>query len=236
ELARIIRERDPDVIENHNIFDFDIRFLMKRAADLGVPLPLGRDGSEFRETRDSVKIGAQNHSFTRYSLAGREIIDTLHATRRFSAFQRDLRSNGLKEAARYFGFAAEDREYVHGPEIWSVFQDDPERGRRYCWDDVEEVDGLSQVLLGPSFALASMVPKSYERIATSGTGQGLIEPLLVRAYVAAGESVPPKSKKRTATWARGRGLMEPLLVRAYVAAGESLPTGKDVGAFAGGTT
>ena len=203
ELARIVRERDPDVIENHNIFDFDIRFLVKRAQDLGVSLPLGRDGSEFRESRDSVKIGAQNHSFTRYSLAGREIIDTLHATRRFSAIQRDLRSNGLKEAARYFGFAADDREYVQGPEIWRVFQEDPERIRRYCWDDVEEVDGLSQVLLGPSFALASMVPKPYERIATSGTGQGLIEPLLVRAYLAAGES---------------------------------LPTGKDVGAFAGGTT
>jgi DNA polymerase, archaea type len=203
ELVRIVRERDPDIIENHNIFDFDIRFLIKRAQDQGVPMALGRDGSEFRESRDSVKIGAQNHSFTRYSLAGREIVDTLHATRRFSAIQRDLRSNGLKEAARYFGFAADDREYVQGPEIWRVFQEDPERIRRYCWDDVEEVDGLSQVLLGPSFALASMVPKPYERIATSGTGQGLIEPLLVRAYLSAGES---------------------------------LPTGKDVGAFAGGTT
>ena len=202
-FVRIVRDRDPDIIENHNIFDFDIRFLIKRAQDLAVPLPLGRDGSEFRESRDSVKIGGQNHSFTRYSVAGREIVDTLQATRRFSAFQRDLRSNGLKEAARYFGFAADDREYVHGPEIWRVFQEDPERIRRYCWDDVEEVDGLSQVLLGPSFALASMVPKPYERIATSGTGQGLIEPLLVRAYATAGES---------------------------------LPTGKDVGAFAGGTT
>jgi DNA polymerase elongation subunit (family B) len=35
-----------------------------------------------------------------------------------------------------------------------------------------------------------MVPKSYERIATAGYGQGLIEPLLVRAYVASGHSLP----------------------------------------------
>ncbi|MPZ16285.1 MAG: DNA polymerase, partial [Chloroflexi bacterium] len=90
ELARIVSERDPDVIENHNIFDFDIRFLVKRAEVLGVPLTLGRDGSEFRESRDSVKIGAMSQSFTRYSLTGREIIDTLQATRRFSAVQRDL--------------------------------------------------------------------------------------------------------------------------------------------------
>ncbi|HZT05682.1 MAG TPA: DNA polymerase domain-containing protein [Chloroflexota bacterium] len=189
-LVAIIRERDPDVIENHNIFDFDIRFLIKRAQTLGVPLPLGRDGSEFFESRDTVKIGAANQPFTRYSLAGREIIDTLHATRRYSAIQRDLRSSGLKEAARYFGIAMDDREYVDGAEIWNVFQQDPERVRRYCMDDVEEVDRLSQILLAPAFALASMVPKPFERIATAGTGQGLIEPLLVRAYVAAGHSLP----------------------------------------------
>ncbi len=189
-LVEIIRERDPDVIENHNIFDFDIRFLMKRAEALEVPLPLGRDGSTFWESRDSVKIGATNQSFTRYSLTGREIIDTLHATRRFAAIQRDLRSSGLKEAAKYFGVAASDREYVDGAEIWRVFQSDPDRIRRYCFDDVEEVDRLSPLLLASSFALASMVPKAYERIATAGTGQGLIEPLLVRAYIASGQSLP----------------------------------------------
>jgi DNA polymerase elongation subunit (family B) len=190
ELVRIIRERDPDVIENHNIFDFDIRFLIRRAEALDVRLPLGRDGSTFWESRDSVKIGARSDSFRRFSLTGREIIDTLQATRRFSAIQRDLRSSGLKEAARYFGFAADDREYVKGAEIWRVFQEDPERIRRYCMDDVEEVDGLSRLLLASPFALASMVPKPFERIATAGTGQGLIEPLLVRAYVSQGQSLP----------------------------------------------
>ncbi len=209
ELARIIVERDPDIIENHNIFDFDIRFLIKRAGALGVPLPLGRDGSTFQESRDSVKVGAANQGFTRYSLEGREIVDTLQATRRFAAIQRDLRSSGLKEAARYFGVAADDREYVHGPEIWRTFQEDPDRVRRYCFDDVEEVDHISRLLLAPSFALASMVPKPYERIATAGTGQGLIEPLLLRAYLAAGHSLPlgrpgrPFEGGRTAVFTTG---------------------------------
>jgi DNA polymerase elongation subunit (family B) len=35
-----------------------------------------------------------------------------------------------------------------------------------------------------------MVPKAYERVATAGTGQGLIEPLVVRAYLTAGHSLP----------------------------------------------
>jgi DNA polymerase, archaea type len=190
EFARIVCERDPDIIENHNIFDFDIRFLMRRALALNVPLNIARDGSTFTENRDSLKVGSANESFTRYSLAGREIVDTYHAVKRYSAIQRDLRSNGLKETAKYFGVARPGRVYVDGAEIWPTFQRDPERVREYCFDDVDEVDHISPILLGSSFALASMVPRAYERIATSGTGQGLIEPLLVRAYVEAGHSLP----------------------------------------------
>src|SRR5262249_9793082 len=40
------------------------------------------------------------------------------------------------------------------------------------------------------FALASMVPRPFEKIATAGTAQGLIEPLLVRTYVDGRHSVP----------------------------------------------
>lgn len=202
EFVRIVRERDPDIIENHNIFEFDIRFLVRRAHALGVPLPLGRDGSTFTESRDSVKVGAINEGFTRFSLVGREIVDTFHATKRYSAIQRDLRSNGLKEAARYFGVAPPDRVYLEGAEVYPTFLRDPALVRAYCMNDVEEVASLSTILLGPSFALASMVPKSYERIATAGTGQGLIEPLLVRAYLAGGHSLP--SGQAVGSFAGGR--------------------------------
>jgi DNA polymerase, archaea type len=190
EFVRIVRERDPDVIENHNIFEFDIPFVINRARALGVDLPLGRDRRGFSQSTDTLKVGERNERFTRYRLVGREIIDTLHSAKRFSAIQRDLRSRGLKQVAKYFGFARLDREYVPGAEIWNTFQSDPERVRRYSSHDVEEVDELSQVLMGSSFALASIVPRPYERIATSGPAQGLIEPLMIRAYLSEGQSLP----------------------------------------------
>jgi len=34
DLCALIRERDPDVIENHNLFGFDLSFLEQRAAVL----------------------------------------------------------------------------------------------------------------------------------------------------------------------------------------------------------
>ena len=54
---------------------------------------------------DVVKVGEKTDSFTRWAIAGREVVDTLHAVRRYGAIVRDMRHQGLKEAARYFGVA-----------------------------------------------------------------------------------------------------------------------------------
>jgi DNA polymerase elongation subunit (family B) len=202
-FVQVIRERDPDVLENHNIFGFDLTFLARRARALGVDLALGRDGSAPSSYQDVVKIGERTDSFNRWSIAGREVVDTLHAVRRYGAIVRDMRHQGLKEAARYFGVAKEDREYVPGPEIWATFRKDPERVRRYALDDVLEVDELSRLLHATPFTLAQMVPKPYERIATSGTGQGLIEPLMVRAYLTHGKALPGGTS-RGGSYAGGR--------------------------------
>ena len=44
-LCRLIAERDPDVIEGHNFFKFDLAFLAERSRRLGVRLTFGRNGS-----------------------------------------------------------------------------------------------------------------------------------------------------------------------------------------------
>jgi len=189
-LVRIVRERDPDVIENHNIFGFDAPFMQTRARRNGVRLALGRDGGEFEEYTDSLKLAAESQRFRRFSLVGREVVDTLQAVQRYDAVVRHMRNHTLKNAARYFGVAPPDRQYIDGPQIYAEYGRDPDRVRHYALNDVEEVDGLSRALMGATFMLSSMVPRPYDRIATSGTGQGLVEPLLVRAYVQARHSVP----------------------------------------------
>ena len=52
ELVRLIRERDPDVIEGHNIYAFDLAYLMARCERYGVPFAIGRDGSVPRTFTD----------------------------------------------------------------------------------------------------------------------------------------------------------------------------------------
>ncbi len=189
-FVQLVRERDPDVLENHNIFAFDLRFLARRAASLGVRLALGRDGSEPVPAPDVLYLPDRSERFIRWRVAGREVVDTLHAVKRYSAVSQDLRRHGLKEAARHFGFAKPDREYVPGAEIWRTFQHDPDRVRRYAADDVHEANGLSRRLMGIPFVLASIVPRAFERIATDMSPAGTIDPILVRAYLQAGRALP----------------------------------------------
>ena len=45
EMVQTVQERDPDVIEGHNFFRFDLEYLEARARRYGVKLKLGRDKS-----------------------------------------------------------------------------------------------------------------------------------------------------------------------------------------------
>ena len=44
-LVRTIRARDPDVIEGHNVYAFDLAYITARCARHGVAFTVGRDGS-----------------------------------------------------------------------------------------------------------------------------------------------------------------------------------------------
>jgi DNA polymerase, archaea type len=190
-FVALVQERDPDVLENHNIFAFDLPFLMRRATRHGIALALGRDGSDPEVETDAFDAGERIDPFLRVRVRGRQVVDTQHAVRRFGVTAPDLRRHGLKDAARYFGFARADREYVPGAEIWATYQSDPSRVRRYAAADVEEVDGLSRRLLPLTFDLARMLPRAYERIAADASPNSLWEPLLVRAYLHEARAIPP---------------------------------------------
>jgi DNA polymerase, archaea type len=89
--------------------------------------------------------------------------------------------------------AAPDRVYLEGAAIFETFRRDPAQVRHYALDDVAEVDGLSRRLLGAPFALASMAPRRYERLASAGPAMGILEPMLVRAYLRAGIALPQQA-------------------------------------------
>src|SRR5205085_9692766 len=95
-----------------------------------------------------------------------------------------------------FGIAVPERVYLEGAAIFETYRQDPELVRRYALDDVAEVDGLSRRLLGAPFALAGMAPRRYERLASAGPAMGILEPMLVRAYLRAGAALPRQADEQ----------------------------------------
>ena len=198
-LVGVIREADPDVIENHNLHGFDLPFLNRRAAMLRVPLDLARIGPPgFRQRAASRGIlpGEQGAGRVRLVLPGRELIDTLDAVWRYDFATRELPGHGLKAVARHLGIAAADRELIRGDLVYTTFLSDPDRVRRYAGADVEEVAALARLLGGAAFALARMAPRRYERLADAGAATGVIDPLLVRAYLHSGAALPAHNASR----------------------------------------
>lgn len=188
-LVRVIRERDPDVLETHNGLAFDFPYLMQRCERRGVPFAVGRDGSVPRTFPSSMRFAERTVEFPALEIPGRHVIDTYLLVMAYDVFKRDMRSYGLKAAARYFGFAPEGRTYVEGHEISRVWRDDPQRLLAYALDDAVETERLARQLSGSTFYLTQMLPMLYGQAARTGPA-AKIEALFVREYLRQRHSLP----------------------------------------------
>lgn len=189
ELVRVIQTHDPDVIEGHNIYQFDFPYLQTRCDLHGVAFAIGRDGSVPRSFPSSMRFAERMVDFDALEIHGRHIVDTYFQVMSYDVFKRDLPGYGLKDVSKYFGFAPEDREYVDGDTIAQVWQDDPERLLKYALDDVIETERLARHLSGSTFYLTQMLPMLYGQVARTGPASK-IEALLVREYLRQRHSLP----------------------------------------------
>ena len=188
-LVALLREKDPDVIEGHNALAFDWPYLARRCERHGVPLAIGRDGSVPRAYPSSMRFAERTVEFPALEIAGRHVVDTYLLVLGYDVVKRDMRGYGLKAAARYFGFAPEDRTYVEGHEISRVWREDPARLLAYALDDAVETERLARHLSGSTFYLAQMLPMLYGQAARTGPA-AKIEALLVREYLRRRHSLP----------------------------------------------
>jgi DNA polymerase, archaea type len=182
-MVESISARDPDVIEGHNIFAFDLDFIARRAARHGVPLAFGRDGREPVVRPGRFSAAERSIAYPRTDVFGRTVIDTYFLVQLYDMSHRELDGLGLKAVARHFGFSPDGRETIEGGEIGRVFRDDPARGLRYLADDLRETAALSARLSPIYVAQATMVPMSFQNVAARGNA-AKIDALMLREYFA----------------------------------------------------
>jgi DNA polymerase elongation subunit (family B) len=210
ETTRIIHERDPDVIEGHNIFRFDLEYLEARARRHRLRLPWGRDGSELRSRPARLQVAERSIGYRRYEIAGRHVVDTWMLAQLHDVGARDLPSFGLKDIARHLGVAAGDRTYIDASNVARELAESPDRLMAYAADDAQETLGIGAILAPPYFAQAQLLPFDYQAAALRGSA-AKVDAMLVREYLHAGHAIPtprpaqPVGGGLTAIWRQGVG-------------------------------
>ncbi len=241
ELVGIIRERDPDVIEGHNIFNFDLPYLMRRADMNGVKFKIGRDDLEPRAFTSRLSYAEREIEFSNVEIPGRQIIDTWLLVQGYDATRRELDSYGLKNVAKFFGFASKDRTYIEGSRISETWLKNPDLLVKYALDDVRETRLLSEYLSMTSFYLSQVLPFNYGQIPRTGSAVK-IESLIVREYLRKKHSIPrPQTGRQTSggyTDVFVRGVVGPIvhadvesLYPSIMIAYKISPEGDALGAF-----
>ncbi|HET9661646.1 MAG TPA: 3'-5' exonuclease [Thermomicrobiales bacterium] len=197
-FSEAVQRLDPDVIEGHNVFNFDFPYLIERARRWQAPLRLGRDGSPpLVNEQQRFRAGPVSLPYTQVHVHGRHIVDTYQQLQRFDTAGR-LSSYALKSAIRSLGLEREAREFVAGDEIatlWRNGERDRERLGRYALDDVRDVDLLARITVPTEFYQTQILPMTFQRTTVTGTGRK-IDDLMVRAYLAAEHALPEPGRSR----------------------------------------
>lgn len=210
ETTRLLLERDPDVVEGHNIFRFDLEYLEARARRHRVRLAWGRDGSELRGRPTRLQVAERSIPYRRYEIAGRHVVDTWMLAQLHDVGARDLPSFGLKDIARHLGVAAADRTYVDAGDVARTLAEAPDRLMAYAADDAQETLAIGGLLAPPYFAQAQLLPFDYQSAALRGAA-AKVDALLLREYLRAGHAIPlpqpaqPVGGGLTAIWRQGVG-------------------------------
>lgn len=189
ELVKIIFERDPDTIEGHNIFKFDLEYIKTRAKLNGVKLKLGRDRSEPSSHISRLNIAERTIDYPKWEIYGRHIVDTWILVQYYDIVSRELNSYGLKEVAKHFGLARKDRVYIEGNKIAYYFDHKPELIKEYNLDDVNETRKLAGILSASYFIQAEIFPYSFQNVIIRGNATK-INSLFMREYLRKKCSVP----------------------------------------------
>ena len=195
QMVDLIREKDPDVIEGHNIFRFDLPYIAARAKRHKVKLAIGRDESLLHSRASRLQIAERTVNYPKFEIYGRHIVDTYLLVLFYDTASRELESFSLKEVAKHFGFASPDRTYIEGAQIARVFREDPEKAKAYALDDVRETAQIARLLGQSYFIQARIFPYHYQNVVIRGNATK-IDSLFLREYLHAGQMIPYEPESR----------------------------------------
>lgn len=189
EVTRLILERNPDVIEGHALFRFDLPYLATRAKIHKIKLAWGRQGEALTSRPSRLQIAERTIQLDRFQAPGRHFVDTWVLAQHYDVGTRELDSFGLKNVARHLGVAEPARVLIEGDKISAAYRSRDDDFVTYALQDVRETRSVAAALSQSYFAQAQIFPFNYQDVILRGNATK-IDALLLREYLRRSHSVP----------------------------------------------
>ncbi len=189
-LTSLIKERDPDVIEGHNLFRFDLPYLVDRAKKLKTKLDWGRSGGFLRSRPSRLQIAEKTIDYPKFTIGGRHFVDTFLLAQFYDVGMRSLAGFERTDVARHFELCdSEETSALAGKELQRAYLSDSEIFRRRALCGVRETRALSDLLSASYFIQAEIFPYNYQDVIVRGNATR-INALFLREYFRQRHSIP----------------------------------------------
>lgn len=190
----LLQQIDPDVLANHNIYNFDLEYLRGRCNYHDIAFEIGRNFTVPYSYKSAVSIADRQRELMVCEIEGRHVIDTEILLRQADAVKREFPSYALKKFMSYAGKERPDRTHVEGKDITATYYNDPIKLIKYALDDVEDARYLDVTYGKSAFNSTVFTPYTYQDCFRLATG-GKSESLFVRYYYSQGQSLPQPEPK-----------------------------------------
>jgi DNA polymerase I len=189
-LTAIIKERDPDVIEGHNLFRFDLPYLVARAKKTKTKLDWGRSDAFLRSRPSRLQIAEKTIDYPKFTVGGRHFVDTFLLAQFYDVGMRSLAGFERMDVARHFDLCdSGEISALTGKELQRAYVDDSEQFRRRALCGVRETRALSELLSASYFIQAQIFPYNYQDVIVRGNATR-INALFLREYFRQRHSIP----------------------------------------------
>src|SRR5437868_9261804 len=189
-LTSLIEERDPDVIEGHNLFRFDLPYLVTRARRAKAKLNWGRSGGFLRSRPSRLQIAEKTIDYPKFTIDGRHFLDTFLLAQFYDVGMRSLAGFERTDVARHFDLCdSEQVSTLTGKEFERAYLADSEMFRRRALCGVRETRALSDLLSPSYFIQAQIFPYNYQDVIVRGNATR-INALFLREYFRQRHSIP----------------------------------------------
>src|SRR5436853_2903680 len=188
-LTALIKERDPDVIEGHNLFRADLPYLVARAKKLKTKLDWGRSGGFLRSRPSRLQIAEKTIDYPKLTIDGRDVVDTFLLPQFYDVGMRSLTGFERTDVARHFGLCDEEISALTGKELERAYTDNNEKFRRRALCGVRETRAVSELLSPSYFIQAQIFPYNYQDVIVRGNATR-INGLFLREYFRQRHGIP----------------------------------------------